>query len=131
MLKKMVDGIEIICSDEEERLIRMKWALNDQYPEYVGHVAFDGISEPYHVIEDCKKRFYFHLSQAIDKYLKDVNSKIETCEENGDESARLSLLAQRKQAKDLSSLDVSHCTSVQQLSEMVPDQLKNHWFKTS
>lgn len=127
MLKKMVDGKEIVCSDEEERLIRMKWALNTQHPEYSGHLAFDGVSEPYHVMDDCKKKFCDYLAQAIERYLKDVNEKIETCEENGDESTRLALLAQRKQAKDLYSLDISHCTSVQELKDMIPAQLNYHW----
>ena len=127
MLKKMVDGKEVICSDEEERLIRMKWALNDQYPEYSGHLAFDGVSEPYHVMDDCKQKFLSYLNRAIDAHQKDVNAKIETCEENGDEQSRISLLIQRKQSKDLYNIDISNCTHVQHLRDIIPEQLKYHW----
>lgn len=97
MLTKMVDGKSVVCSAEEEKLLRMKWDLNDRYPEYQGHLMFDGISEPKHDIEACKKTHISLVNGQIAKQIALVNDQIEESLENGLDVA--SLYAKRKSLK--------------------------------
>lgn len=127
MLKKLVDGKEIICSEEEEKNIRASWALNDQYPEYVGHSAFDGINPPYHLMEGVKKEHKLLLNKALELALKDINIQIEEAQENGKDLSRLFEL--RKNLKKDASYNFDHIDDVKNLKDSVPDSLKSYWWR--
>ena len=120
MLTKMVDGKEVVCSEEEERLIRMKWELNDRYPDYCGHIVFDGISEPKHDLVECKKKHAFLVNAEIQKKLDSLKLLIEQSEEDG-ASSLVELLSRRKLLKGHANPDLS--------SVSVIDQLKAHFEK--
>jgi hypothetical protein len=107
MLTKMVDGKQITCSDSEEKLIRMMWSLNDKYPEYSGHLMFDGVSEPKHNIEACKFSHRQMVESIIAKKIATINLNIETAEESGDDSAKKTLLEARKSLKGQLNYDDS------------------------
>lgn len=123
----MENGVEIICSPEEETVIRQHWALNDKYPEYCGHLMFDGVNPPEHNIEECKKDFLVFLANAATKCLSDIKSKIEIAEENGDGSARDSLISYRKVIKSLLNPDISSVKTIDDLRSAVPEQLKPYF----
>jgi len=101
MLKKMVNGKEIICSDEEEVLIRKMWALNEKYPDFCGHLSFDGVSEPFHDIIECKKKLKQLVAQEIELALTILRDYIEMAEENGDEYLKKVTIGKRKEIKGL------------------------------
>lgn len=115
MIKKIINGAEVICSDEEERLIRMQWALNDQYPEYSGHLAFDGVSEPYHVMEDCKAKHRQLISFLIGEKVNKINSQLEIAEENYDEELKKILVSKRKSFKSHAGIDLSSIIKIEDL----------------
>lgn len=121
----MVDGKEILCSDEEERVIRMHWALNDKYPQYVGHLMFDGVNEPIHDIVECKKHHSRLLNQAYEQEMKSVNDLIEIAQEEGKDPTPL--LAQRKSLRALASQDLSQIKTVEELIDSVPALFKKYW----
>lgn len=115
MLKKMIDGQEIICSAEEERLIRMKWDLNEKFPEYAGHLSFDGVSEPFHLMDDCKVKHITLVNAEIQKKTDSLNDKIESAQEDGLDTA--SLFAQRKALKAQRNPDLSKMTKIEHLKD--------------
>jgi hypothetical protein len=117
MLTKMENGKELICSDEEEKLIRMMWSLNDKYPDYSGHLMFDGVSEPKHNIEACKFYHRQMVESIIAKKIATVNLNIETAEESGDDSAKKTLLQARKSLKGQLSYDDSGWSTIDDLQK--------------
>lgn len=125
MLTKMVDGKTIVCSDEEERLLLMKWALNDKYPQYIGHLTFDGISEPNHDMTECKKRHASLLTQAYEKELKILNDQIEIAQEDGKDITPL--FAQRKTLRAMVSQDLSGINTIDELVNSIPELFRKHW----
>lgn len=114
----MVDGKQVVCSDQEEKGIRMHWDLNDKYPEYRGHLMFDGVSEPKHDLVASK--FYHRqlIESIVQKKIAAVNLKIEAAEESGDDGAKKSLLQARKSLKSQTGYDDSGWTTI--------DDLKKH-----
>lgn len=129
MLKKMVDGKEIILSETEERQQRAYWALNDSYPEYVGHCGWDGVSEPVHDMVECRKHHTSLMNKAVQNSIVDINKKIEIAEEQGNAALRESLLIQRKVIRSHMNKDFNSCKTVQELRSSVPDELKPCWNK--
>lgn len=127
MLKKLIDGKEIICSEEEEKNIRASWALNDEYPEYVGHSAFDGVNPPHHLIEEVKKEHKLLINKALQLALKDVNLQIEEAQENGKDLTSLFLL--RKNLKEDASYNFQEINDVKNLKASVPALLKPYWWR--
>lgn len=118
MLKKMVDGVELICSDEEERLILKKWSLNEKYPEYRGHLMFDGISEPQHDLVQCSIHHKGMIEQVISESIEKINRQIEEAEDNGYDSLKSDLISKRKSIKSLIQFEEKSFKSV--------DEMKSH-----
>ena len=123
MLTKIVNGQEIICSEEEERLIRLKWALNDKYPEYVGHLMFDGVSEPKHDMVECRKTHKKWHDAAVDEKIAEINRQYEIAQEDGLDFT--TLMQQRKALRKLKEKTFDDCQTVDDLRSSVPDELKS------
>lgn len=115
MLKKMVDGKELICSPEEERVIRMKWDLNTRYPEYVGHLMFDGVNEPKHDMAECKKHHINLVNAEIQKKIDRLNLDIENALENN--FVANDLYAKRKALKAQTNPALSKMETVAHLKD--------------
>lgn len=124
MLKKMVDGIEVICSPEEEAVIRQYWDMNDKYPEYSGHLMFDGVNPPEHNMHECKKHLLNFMNIAVEKCVADINNKIQHAEESGDIDLKNKLISDRKIVKSLSNPDLSDCKTVEHLKNSIPERLQ-------
>jgi len=118
MLKKMVNGKEVVCSSEEEALIRQRWKMNDTYPEYSGHLAFDGVSPPYHLIEDCKGSHQKFINQIIAEKVKVVNEQLEIAIEDNNIANQQKLISRRKMLKSYLVIDFTNLHSI--------NDLKNH-----
>ena len=127
MLKKMVDGKEIICSEEEEALIRKKWFLNETYPDYRGHLMFGGICEPSYNMPGCIGLFLDRLRKAVQLAIDDINAQIESAQEEDEPSLVQELIKKRKQIKILLNVDVSKVKTIDDLISLQPTELKNYW----
>lgn len=127
MLTRIENGKEIVIGDEEEKAVLMFWSLNESYPQYVGHLMFDGVSEPKHDMVECKKRHTLLLKDACDHEMKSITEQIEIAQENGKDI--IDLLAQRKSIRSMVSMDLSEINTIDQLVISVPDTLKKYWTK--
>lgn len=108
-------------------LLQKLWDLNEKHPDYIYHVSFDHISEPYHKMDECKKRFIEIRDAAIQKAVTEINEMIEIGEENGKNTR--DLLTRRKEIRSLKDLDVSDCEKIEDLKAKIPSLLKNYWGK--
>lgn len=119
MLKKMVNGVEIPLTDEEEKNTLAFWDLNTKYPEYVGCCAFDGVNPPYHDIEAVrcirKQLFEDARKDALDKISEAIELALENAEEVKD------LYAKRKKIRSAQCPDLSDCKTVEEVNAMVFD----------
>lgn len=106
--------------EPDEHLLAM-WALNDKYPDYVTCVRCDGASAPFHDLEECKKEFLKKLTLYLDEKILSINKNIEIAQENGQDVA--DLLAKRKAYRAYSSLDVSKCQTMDELTNLFPKDL--------
>lgn len=122
MLTKIVDGKELICSEEEERVIRMKWELNDKYPEYVGHLMFDGVTEPKHDMVECRKTHKKLHDAKVDEQIAEINRQIEIAQEEGFETSLYFNI--RKHLRKLKEMTFDHCETVEHLKQSIIDVLK-------
>jgi hypothetical protein len=129
MLKEMVDGKEVICSPEKEKLIRDYWALNEKYPEYSNHIAFDWTTPAFHVMEECRKHHCNLMNIACENALVDLSMQIEVATENGDSSQVNYLLAKRKSMRQNLNKDFSNCKTIEELRYSIPDEIKPYWRK--
>lgn len=129
MLTKMVDGKEITLSETEERQQRAYWDLNTKYPEYVGHCRWDGVSEPFHDMVECRKHHARLTNKAIEAARTDINKKIELAEESGDDATKKGLLMKRSALRQNVDKDFSGCKTVDDLRSSVPEELKLYWNK--
>ena len=116
MLKKMVNGEEIILTEDEEKNTLAYWDLNNMYPEYVGACAFDGVNPPYHDMETARR---IHASRLVEQkksaYL-DICEKIEIATDAG---LDLNDLFKKRQAiRNYEVPDLSACLSVNDLCEI-------------
>lgn len=127
MLKKMVDGKEIICSEKEEKNTRLFWDLNDKYPEYVGSCAFDGVNAPYHIIEEVKKTHQSLLNNSCLSAIKKINEKIERAQENEEDTKEL--FKERKRINEFANMQIDHLNTVDELKNSIPKELLPHWRK--
>lgn len=111
MLKKMVNGVEIELTEQEEKNTLDFWALNDKYPEYVGCCAFDGLNPPYHDMEEVKKVQGYWFTQAKKDAMDKISHEIDLAMEDGKDLA--DLLAKRKQIRLTECPDFSDCKTVE------------------
>lgn len=123
----MVDGKEVECTPAEEQLFRNFWALNDEYPEYTGHLMFDGATEPKHDMEQCAKHHKTNHDTTVDAKINELNKLIEIQQEEGRDFS--DLLQQRKEMRALKDMDFNHCKTVEELRVSIPNQLKDMWKK--
>ena len=96
MLTKLVNGKEVILTEEEEKNTRAYWAMNDKYPDYVGHCGFDGLNPPLHDMVQCKKLYISLINDAIEKKIVSLNNLIEMAREDGDTATETKLMEQEK-----------------------------------
>lgn len=120
MIKKMVDGVEIICDPEEERQILAYWELNTKYPEYHDAVQYDGASMPVINMDRAKELHRLHLKSYIEESVKGLNKQIEEAQENGDDAKVKSLFAERKKIKEMINQDLSKIENMDDLKAMLP-----------
>lgn len=129
MLTKMVDGIELVCSEEEESVIREYWELNKNYPEYTGHLSFNGVSPPFYYIEECKKQHLNLVKKASELAIKELNDLIEKAQEDGENDLLKELYAKRKVIRKACEIDISQCKTVDELKKTIPACISDHWNK--
>lgn len=115
MLKKLINGYEIYCTEDEEQLIRKKWELNKKFPEYSGHLVFDGISLPYHNLEECKKHHIKIINEILSIKIKTLNNKIEIAQENGENLTNLYL--QRKLLRNQLNPNIEKVSKIEELKD--------------
>lgn len=111
----------IIEQKEPDEFLLSLWALNDQYPEYVGCTRFDGASPAFHDMDECKKCFERKLKKALDDKIATINKNIEIAQENGQDVA--DLLAQRKSYRANYALDTSSIQTIDELINLYPKDL--------
>ena len=129
MLTKMVDGKTVVLTPNEERQQRAFWDLNTKYPEYSGHCGWDGVSEPFHDMVECRKHHARLTEKAIEAAKQDLNKKIEIAQEEGNAAMHQSLLAQRKALRQHEGKDFNGYVSIEHLRSSVPEVLKPYWNK--
>ena len=119
MLKKMVDGVEIILSDEEEAHVRAWWAFNEKYPEYHDCNRYDGASAPVIDMDRARELHVINVNRAINEKLDALRPEIEKAEDDGDDAAKANLVARRKMLKGyldrdtkLTSITSRECTNI-------------------
>jgi hypothetical protein len=117
MLKKMVDGVEIILSDEEEAHVRAWWAFNEKYPEYHDCNRYDGASAPVIDIPRARELHVWNVNKVINEKLEVLRPQIEQAEDDGDDDTRAKLIARRKMLKGYLDRDVSHFDNVEGMYE--------------
>jgi hypothetical protein len=127
MLKKLVNGEEVVLTEQEERQQRAYWDLNTKYPEYRGHCGWDGVNEPFHDMIECKKHHCRLLDEASQQAISEINAQIETAQENGEPF--MHLLQLRKQFKELAKMDLSQYEDIESLKNSVPQELIPSWNK--
>jgi len=113
----MVDGVEIILSDEEEAHVRAWWAFNEKYPEYHDCNRYDGASAPVIDMDRARELHVINVKNVIDEKLKELRADIEDAEDDGDDNRKDALISRRKSLKNLLQMDVSKFESVDQMYE--------------
>lgn len=80
MLTKMVNGKEIVLSDEEEKVTRMYWKMNTDNPEYIEACCFDGVKEPWYdldALRTCKQKMIDRMKISLMEELTDTINELE------------------------------------------------------
>jgi uncharacterized protein YktA (UPF0223 family) len=121
MIKKMIDGKEIICDAEEERQIQAFWDFNIKYREYRDAQSYDGASMPTINMDRAKQLHLVHIKRYIEKRVKEINEEIERAQES--EIDTKALFAQRKQVKDLINQDLSNIDNMDDLKALLPNEV--------
>lgn len=117
MLKKMVDGVEIILSEEEESHVRAWWAFNEKYPEYHDCNQYDGANPPFINMDRARELHVINVNQVVNEKLEALRSEIEKSEEEGDDLEYKSLIARRKILKASIQSDANRFDSVERMYE--------------
>lgn len=118
MLKKIVDGVEIELSKEEESHVRQFWDFNINYPEYRDCNRYDRLNAPFICIETAKVIHKINIKKIVDEKLLDLSKKIEDSEESFDETSKIEFFKKRKILKDMLCHDCSSYNTI--------EELKNH-----
>lgn len=121
MLQKMVNGIVVDCTPEEESHILFHQQLNQQYPEYFDCFPYDGASLPVINLERAKEVHKQLLQPIISDKISSINKQIETAEENGDEATRAALIKKRAHIKTIPSVDMSNFNSLDDFKKHLED----------
>jgi hypothetical protein len=121
----MIDGVTYELSPEEEALTRQFWALNQTYPDYIGHIGWDGVNQPNTDMDGAKKTHTNYHSSSYSKALEGLRHKIEVAEENGQDTS--ALIAERKHLRTLEKVDTSTAQNFDDLRALVPAELKPFW----
>ena len=124
-LKKMVDGVEVICSPEEEAAILAYWEFNTKYPKYYDACQFDGINMPVVNLDKAKEMHQQQISWAVDQELIKITEAIQIAAEDGDDTT--ALLAKRKLVRSYKNMDLSAITTIDELVATIPDELKPYF----
>lgn len=115
MLRKMVNGAEVVCSENEESQIIEYWNFNDKYPLYQDCNRYDGSSMPVIDMQRAKEIHLSHLERYRDWKVKEINEKIEMARENADSILEKELLSQRKCIRNFSNQDFSDAKTIDDL----------------
>lgn len=129
MLTKLINGKTFILSETEERQQRAFWALNDKYPEYAGHCGWDGVNEPYHDMQECRKHHQRLIEEALEKASSDINKQIEIAEEDGNLDLKAILLNKRKSLRSYEIGTSDKAETVDDLKKSIPLDLQPYWNK--
>lgn len=124
-LYKNVNGEQIALSEQEERTLRAYWALNEKYPLYHGVIAYDGLNDPYILMDQAKICHKDMLAKACDIEMKELTKQIEIAQEDGlDVSA---LFVKRKALRAMPEMNLTQYNTLDELMASVPDDLKKYW----
>lgn len=126
-MHKMVNGEKVILSDDEEKFTLQYWKLNQTYPEYRHHCAFDGVNPPYHDMEQCRIVHASYLKKCIELALEDLRISIEDYQENSHDCSEL--YAKRKSIKQLGWQNLSTGLTIDELKSSIPPALLPYWDK--
>lgn len=115
---KMIGENQVLCTDDEEDFLAKLRKLEQDYPEYANHVLYDGIREPWHDMNGCKKLHEQLVAKEIQKKLEDFRFQYEEAEENYDEGMKNRIIAKRNEIRSHLHSDISSMKTIQ--------DLKNH-----
>lgn len=121
----MVDGVEVICSPEEEAAILAYWEFNNKYPKYQDACQFDGANMPVVSLDRAKELHQQQISWAVDQELIKITEAIQIAAEDGDDTT--ALLAKRKLVRSYKNMDLSAITTIDELVATIPDELKPYF----
>jgi hypothetical protein len=127
MLTKMVDGVTIECTPQEEANIRAFWALNEKYIEYVGHIGHDGLNAPNIDMDGARAKHLQYHEKSYALALADLSHQIEVAQENGKDVSLL--LSQRKDVRAITPPDLTKAQNLDDLRAAVNPSLKPYWLK--
>lgn len=127
MMHKMVNGEKVILSDDEEKFTLQYWKLNQTYPEYQYHCAFDGVNPPQHDMDQCRIVHASYLKKCVALALDDLRQEIESHQETDQDCT--SLYAKRKAIKQLELQDLSGYSTIGDLKNSIPADLVSYWDK--
>lgn len=118
----------MITTKEADDNMKAYWTLNDKYPDYIRCVIYDHKSPPYHDMDLCKEVFTRKIIEASKDKIEKINCDIERAEEEGEFVSEL--FAQRKKIRNLNSIDLSQCDSIEKLTDLWPKELEEYLKKS-
>ncbi len=127
MLTKMVDGKVVNVPEQEECFIKSYWEANRLYPKYNAFIGFDWKTPHFEDIEKAKIHHKKYILAAIDMKLKELQTKLEIAQEEKDFSSVEAILLEKKKVRSFQSLNFDSCTSLQDLMDSIPQELKHYW----
>lgn len=107
----MVNGLEVILTEQEETNTRAYWDLNLENPEFEDACSFDGINPPSYDMEIIKAILTKKFDLEKEKALLQIAENIESAQE--DEEDVSLLFAERKMIKSLTCPDFSDCEDIE------------------
>ena len=125
MLTKLVDGKEVVCTQEEEAAILAYWEFNTKYPKYYDACQFDGFNMPVIFIDKAKEMHQQQITWAVDQELIKITEAIQIAAEDGDDTT--ALLAKRKLVRSYKNMDLTNISTMDDLVEAIPQELISYF----
>lgn len=132
-LHKMIDGVQVECSECEERAIKATWEFNKKY---VGYEQALILNDQAYAIVDDKNLAKYDLEKAkeicknklcaiADQKLEALNKKLYEAILDDDVNSITVLREQRKNLQMLKECDLSKCLSIDVLYEIEKNASKS------